>query len=149
MKWKQPRPGFELDCLHFTQCYISCERYKQYSLKLFSTLKKCYLCKFLRWSLMIFITLVFGLLSSSLLLYSQSLGRRVLRPFSDVSCRTREPWHNFEPNPLFNPRGYIAQIPLKWMGTRVKLLLVFLLIIHLWLNLKPLYEKGVSSWCNG
>ena len=38
---------------------------------------------------------VFGLLSSSLLLFPQRFGRYVLRPSSGV-CRTREPTRNFE-----------------------------------------------------
>ena len=41
---------------------------------------------------------VFGLLSSSLLLYLQHFGWNVLRPSSEV-CRTREPIQNFEPRP--------------------------------------------------
>ena len=56
---------------------------------------------------------VFGLLSSSLSLYSQRFGRCVLPPSSDVSCRTREPTRNFEPRPLFNPRGSLVLIPLQ------------------------------------
>ena len=47
---------------------------------------------------------VFGLLSSSLLLFPQRFSRYVLRPSSGV-CRTREPSRNFELRPLLNPRG--------------------------------------------
>ena len=47
---------------------------------------------------------VFGLLSSSLLLFPQRFGRYVLRPSSGV-CRTREPSRNFELRPLLKPRG--------------------------------------------
>ena len=47
---------------------------------------------------------VFGLLSSSSLLFPQSFGRYVLRPSSGV-CRIREPSRNFELHPLLNPRG--------------------------------------------
>ena len=47
---------------------------------------------------------VFGLLSSSLLLFPQRFGWYVLRPSSGV-CRTREPSRNFELRPLLNPRG--------------------------------------------
>ena len=46
---------------------------------------------------------VFGLLFSSLLLYSQRFGRYVLRHSLGV-CWTREPTWNFEPRPLFNLR---------------------------------------------
>ena len=46
---------------------------------------------------------VFGLLSSSLLLFPQRFGRYVLRPSSGV-CRTREPSWNFERCPLLKPR---------------------------------------------
>ena len=46
---------------------------------------------------------VFGLLSSSLLLFPQCFGRYVPRPSSGV-CRTREPSRNFELLPLLNPR---------------------------------------------
>ena len=42
---------------------------------------------------------VFGLFSSSLLLFPQHFGRYVLRPSSGV-CRTREPSQNFEQRPL-------------------------------------------------
>ena len=47
---------------------------------------------------------VFGLFSSSLLLFPQRFGRYVLRPSSGV-CRTREPSRNFELRPLLKPRG--------------------------------------------
>ena len=53
---------------------------------------------------------VFGLLSSSLLLFLQRFGRYVLRP-SGV-CRTREPTRNFELRPLLNPQGSPDLIPL-------------------------------------
>ena len=46
---------------------------------------------------------VFGLLSSSLLLFPQRFGRYVLRASSGV-CRTRKPTWNFELRPLLNPR---------------------------------------------
>ena len=54
---------------------------------------------------------VFGLLSSSLLLFPQRFCRYVLRPSSCV-CRTREPSRNFELRPLLNPRGSPVLIPL-------------------------------------
>ena len=44
---------------------------------------------------------VFGLLSSSLLLFPQRFHRYVFRPSSGV-CRTREPSRNFELRPLWN-----------------------------------------------
>ena len=46
---------------------------------------------------------VFGLLSSSLLLFLQRFGRYILRASSGV-CRTREPSWNFELRPLLKPR---------------------------------------------
>ena len=46
---------------------------------------------------------VFGLLSSSLLLFLENFGRYVHRPSSGV-CRTREPTRNLELRPLSNPR---------------------------------------------
>ena len=46
---------------------------------------------------------IFGLLSSSLLLFAQGFGRYVLGPSSGV-CRTRESTRNFELRPLLNPR---------------------------------------------
>ena len=50
---------------------------------------------------------VFGLLSSSLLLFPQHFGRYVLRHSSGV-CRTQEPSWNFEPRPPLKPwrNGY-------------------------------------------
>ena len=45
---------------------------------------------------------VFGLISSSLLLFPQRFGQYVLRLFSGV-CRTLEPSRNFELRPLLNP----------------------------------------------
>ena len=50
----------------------------------------------------------FGLMSTSLLLYSQHFGWCALWPFSGASCQTREPsCHDQEPsqNSLFNPQG--------------------------------------------
>ena len=58
---------------------------------------------------------VFGLLSSSLLLFPQRFGRYVLRPSSGV-CRTREPSRNFELRPLLNPPGSPVLIPLAITG---------------------------------
>ena len=58
---------------------------------------------------------VFGLLSSSLLLFPQRFGRYDLLPSSGV-CRTREPSRNFELRPLLNPRGSIVLIPLAMTG---------------------------------
>ena len=58
---------------------------------------------------------VFGLLSSSLLLFPQRFGRYVLRPSSGV-CRTREPSRNFELRPLLNPRGSPVLIPFAITG---------------------------------
>ena len=34
----------------------------------------------------------------------------------ELSCRSREPSQNFEPNPLFSPRGYPVLIPLTIAG---------------------------------
>ena len=63
-------------------------------------------------SLYIFLSLrVFGLLSSSLLLFSQRFGWYVLRLSSGV-CRTRKPPRNFELRPLLNPRESPVLIPL-------------------------------------
>ena len=53
--------------------------------------------------------MVFGLLSSSLLLFPQRFGRYVIRPSSGV-CRTREPSQNFELRPLLNPRKSIKHV---------------------------------------
>ena len=47
---------------------------------------------------------VFGLLSSSLLLFPQRFGRYVFRPSSGV-CRTREPTRNFELRTLLQKAG--------------------------------------------
>ena len=47
---------------------------------------------------------VFGLLSSSSLLFLQRFGSYVLRPSSGV-CQTWEPPRNFELRPLLKPRG--------------------------------------------
>ena len=55
---------------------------------------------------------VFGLLSSSLLLYSQHFGWYVLWSSSGV-CRTWEPTWNFEPRPLFNPQELLVLILLN------------------------------------
>ena len=55
---------------------------------------------------------VFRLLSSSLLLYSQRFGWYVLQPSSGV-CQTQEPTQNFEPCPLFNPRGIACSDSIK------------------------------------
>ena len=55
---------------------------------------------------------VFGLLSSSLLLYSQLFVLYVLRPSSGI-CWTLEPTQEFEPCPLFNPRESPVLIPLN------------------------------------
>ena len=46
---------------------------------------------------------VFGLVSSSLLLFPQRFGQYILRPSSSV-YRTREPSRNFELRPLLKPR---------------------------------------------
>ena len=62
-----------------------------------------------------FIIQDFGLLSSSVLLFSQRFGQYVLRPSSGI-CRTREPTRNFELRPLLNPRGSPALIPLAITG---------------------------------
>ena len=59
--------------------------------------------------------MVFGLLSSFLLLFLQSFGRYVLVPFSGV-CRNWEPTRNFELRPLLNPRGSPVLIPLAITG---------------------------------
>ena len=54
---------------------------------------------------------VFGLLSSSLLLFLQRFSRYVPRASLGV-CRTREPARNFEQGPVLNPRGSSVLIPL-------------------------------------
>ena len=58
---------------------------------------------------------VFGLLSSSLLLFPQRFDRCVLQPSSGV-CRTRKPSRNFELHPLLNPRGSSVLILLAITG---------------------------------
>ena len=58
---------------------------------------------------------IFGLLSSSLLFFSQRFGRYVLRPSSGV-CRTREPSRYFELRPLLTPRRAPVLIPLAITG---------------------------------
>ena len=58
---------------------------------------------------------VFGLLSSSLLLFPQRFGWDFLRPSSSV-CWTREPTRNFELRPLLNPQGSPVLIPLAITG---------------------------------
>ena len=66
--------------------------------------------------LQIFLSLrVFGLLSSSLLLFPQRFGRYILRPSSGV-CRTQEPSRNFELRPLLKPRQSPVLIPLAITG---------------------------------
>ena len=56
--------------------------------------------------LFVFLSLrVFGLLSSSLLLFPQCFGRYVLRPSSGV-CQTREPSWNFRQTPEEGQRTY-------------------------------------------
>ena len=57
---------------------------------------------------------VFGLLSSSLLLFPQRFSQYVLQPSSGV-CQTREPSRNFELCPLLKPRGSPVLIPLAWV----------------------------------
>ena len=59
---------------------------------------------------------VFGLLSSSLLLFPQRFGRYVFRLFSGV-CRTREPTWNFELRRLLNQRGvtYSDYVSHNWV----------------------------------
>ena len=54
---------------------------------------------------------IFGLFSSSLLLFPQHFGWYVLRPSSGV-CRTWEPTWNFKLHPLLNPWGSPVLIPL-------------------------------------
>ena len=46
---------------------------------------------------------VFGLLSSSSLLYSQCFGWCIFQPSYSISCQTWEPTWNYKPNPLFKP----------------------------------------------
>ena len=58
---------------------------------------------------------VFGLLSSSLLLFPHLFGRFVLRLSSGV-CWTREPTQKFELHPLLNPQGSPVLIPLAITG---------------------------------
>ena len=58
---------------------------------------------------------VFGLLSSSLLLFALRFGRYVLRPFSGL-CRNREPTRNLVLRPLLNQRGSPVLIPLTITG---------------------------------
>ena len=65
---------------------------------------------------------VFGILSSSLLLFPQCFGQYVLRPSSGV-CQTREPSRNFELCPLLNPRGLPVLIPLAITGCKCQVFL--------------------------
>ena len=58
---------------------------------------------------------VFGLLSSSLLLFPQCFGQYVLWSSSGV-CWTLEPSRNFEVHLLLNPRGSLVLIPLAITG---------------------------------
>ena len=58
---------------------------------------------------------VFGLFSSSLVLFPQRFGWYVLRLSSGV-CRTREPSRNSELRPLLHPRGSPVLIPLAITG---------------------------------
>ena len=60
---------------------------------------------------------VFGVFSSSLLLFPQRFGRHVLRP-SSVVCRTREPSRNFEQGPLLKPRESHVLSPLAITGNK-------------------------------
>ena len=61
---------------------------------------------------------VFGLLSSSLWLFSHRFDRYILRPSSGV-CRSREASRNFEFRPLLNPPGSPVLIPLAITGIQV------------------------------
>ena len=63
--------------------------------------------------------MVFGLMSSSLLLYLQRFRRCVPRSSSGVSCRTQKSKRNFEPHPLFNLRRSFALIPLTITGYHI------------------------------
>ena len=58
---------------------------------------------------------VFGLLSSSILLFPRCFSQYVLRSSSGV-CRTREPTWNLELRPLLNPRGSPVLIPFTITG---------------------------------
>ena len=73
---------------------------------------------------------VFGLLSSSLLLFPQCFSRWVLRPSSGV-CRTRKLSWNFELRPLLNPQGLPVLIPLAITGYKCSLWIVQW---HTWCN---------------
>ena len=76
---------------------------------------------------------VFGLLSSSLLLFSQRFGRYVLRPSSGVR-RTQEPTRNFELRSLLNPRRSPVLIPLAITGYKYSCIVICL---QSGLNLQP------------
>ena len=76
---------------------------------------------------------VFGLLSSSLLLFPQCFSQYVLRPSSDV-CRTWEPSWNFELHPLLNPQGLQVQAWLQASNNTG----IFITCTKLWLmELEP------------
>ena len=75
------------------------------------TIHKLYWFGWVFWHINFFLSLrVFGLSSSSLLLFPQRFARYVLRPLG--VCRTREPSRSFELRPLLNPRGSSVPIPL-------------------------------------
>ena len=85
---------------------------KEWRLTAILTIAKTQTNIFLLWLLR-----VFGLSSSSLLLFPQRFGRYVHRPSSNI-CRTREPTQNFELRPLLNPHGSPVLIP--WVITGYK-----------------------------
>ena len=118
---KIQRSIFRMDLLHLLLFSIliiplnySLKRMKRW-VSIQKTIKKIYL-RYNNLLFFLFLSLrVFGLLSSSLLLFPQRFGRYVLRPSSGV-CRTKKPSRNFELSPLLNPRGSPGLIPLTITG---------------------------------
>ena len=84
---------------------------------------------------------VFGILSSSLLLYSQRFGRCVFRPSADVSCRSQKPTRSFWPRPLFYPLGSLALILLTITGDKCK---AFMYCYSLSVGIEPATSRWLS-----
>ena len=83
---------------------------------------------------------VFGLLSSSLLLFPQRFGWYVLQPFSGI-CRTRELSRNFKARLLLNSRESPVMIPLAITGYKCK---VFLYCYSPLVRIEPETSKWLS-----
>ena len=71
---------------------------------------------------------------------AENFSRYVLWPSSGISCQTHEPTWNFEPHPLFNPRGLLALIPLTITQLQM-------LSIPLPITVKPCVL--LDTWRNG